>query len=60
MPKKKTGQKKKADKQKERQRGIRQAFNERPLADRPCNASMVRVADIIFIHSFISDNKVHS
>jgi len=44
MPKKKTGQKKKADKQKERQRGIRQAFNERPLADRPCNASMVRVA----------------
>ena len=42
MPKKKTGQKKKADKQKERQRGIRQAFHERPLADRPCNASMVR------------------
>lgn len=40
MPNRKTGQRKKAEKQKERQHGIRQAFLERSLADRPCNASM--------------------
>lgn len=40
MPKKKTGQRKKAEKQKERQRAIRTAQYERPIADRPCNISM--------------------
>ena len=40
MPKKKTGQRKKAEKQKERQRNIRSV--ERPLALHPCNFSMVR------------------
>ncbi|XP_064609661.1 zinc finger protein 330 homolog [Liolophura sinensis] len=40
MPKKKTGQRKKAEKQKERQREIRTAFNERALADKPCNIMM--------------------
>ncbi|KAK2165092.1 hypothetical protein LSH36_55g09032 [Paralvinella palmiformis] len=40
MPKKKTGQRKKAEKQKERQRAIRTAQFERPIADRPCNISM--------------------
>ncbi|XP_046544448.1 zinc finger protein 330 homolog [Haliotis rubra] len=40
MPKKKTGARKKAEKQKERQRGIRNAQFERPLADRPCNQLM--------------------
>lgn len=41
MPKKKTGQRKKAEKQKDRQRTIRLAHLERPLGERPCNASMV-------------------
>lgn len=40
MPKKKTGQRKKAEKQKVRQKGIRAAL--KSLADQPCNASMVR------------------
>ncbi|KAL5012182.1 hypothetical protein ScPMuIL_010733 [Solemya velum] len=40
MPKKKTGQRKKAEKQKERQTKIKSAFLERPLADRPCNILM--------------------
>ena len=44
MPKKKTGQRKKADKQKERQKSIRRAQEERPLVNRPCNASMASVA----------------
>ena len=39
MPKKKTGQRKKAEKQKERQRLIRSGG--RPLAEHPCNANMV-------------------
>lgn len=38
MPKKKTGQRKKAEKQKERQRAIR--AGERPLVDQPCNLIM--------------------
>ena len=41
MPKKKTGQRKKAEKQRERQRAIRTANTGRPIAERPCNASMV-------------------
>jgi len=41
MPKKKTGQRKKAEKQKDRQKNIRLAHLERPLGERPCNASMV-------------------
>lgn len=40
MPKKKTGQRKKAEKLKERQRGIRSANAVRPLAERPCNLPM--------------------
>lgn len=38
MPKKKTGQRKKAEKQKERQKGIRSA--EKSLVDQPCNFVM--------------------
>ena len=41
MPKKKTGARKKSEKQKERQREIRNAQFARPLADRPCNQLMV-------------------
>ena len=41
MPKKKSGQRKKAEKQRERQKDIRTAYQERPLADRPCNFLMV-------------------
>ncbi|KAL3879825.1 hypothetical protein ACJMK2_032104 [Sinanodonta woodiana] len=40
MPKKKSGQRKKAEKQKERQREIRNAFLGKPLADRPSNFLM--------------------
>ncbi|GIX83884.1 zinc finger protein 330 homolog [Caerostris extrusa] len=40
MPKKKTGQRKKAEKQRLRQKEIRTAFNQKPLADHSCNASM--------------------
>ena len=42
MPKKKTGQRKKAEKQKERQRTIRQAQFKKSVADKPCNISMVK------------------
>ncbi|XP_012941710.1 zinc finger protein 330 homolog [Aplysia californica] len=40
MPKKKTGQRKKAEKQKERQRDIKNAQYERGLNQRPCNQLM--------------------
>lgn len=40
MPKKKTGARKKAEKQKERQRGIREA-RDRPITDYFCNVTMV-------------------
>ena len=41
MPKKKTGQRKKAEKQKERQRTIRTAHADKSIAERACNALMV-------------------
>lgn len=41
MPKKKTGARKKAEKQKERQRDIRGAYNAKDLAERFCNQLMV-------------------
>lgn len=41
MPKKKTGARKKAEKQKERQRGIREA-RDRPITEYFCNVTMVR------------------
>jgi len=40
MPKKKTGQRKKAEKQKERQRAIKSGQLDRPLVKRPCNLPM--------------------
>jgi hypothetical protein len=40
MPKKKTGQRKKADKQKLRQKNIREAKDNRSIVDRPCNSVM--------------------
>lgn len=40
MPKKKTGARKKAEKQKERQRGIREA-RDRPITEYFCNVTMV-------------------
>lgn len=40
MPKKKTGQRKKAEKQKLRQKGIRTAKENMTLAQHPCNAPM--------------------
>lgn len=42
MPKKKTGQRKKAEKQKLRQKGIRSARENLDLAKFPCNSIMVR------------------
>lgn len=46
MPKKKTGQRKKAEKQKQRQKEIRNKIV--PLADVPCNASMEVCMTITF------------
>ena len=43
MPKKKTGARKKAEKQKERQRAIRTAYAVKSIAERPCNVSMVKL-----------------
>ncbi|KAK4290864.1 hypothetical protein Pmani_036272 [Petrolisthes manimaculis] len=40
MPKKKTGQRKKAEKQKARQKELRKGRLNRPLADQPCNTTM--------------------
>lgn len=42
MPKKKTGQRKKAEKQKLRQKEIRSGKEMKPLADWACNSNMVR------------------
>ena len=42
MPKKKTGARKKAEKQKDRQKAIRDAVGRRALTDYPCNLSIVR------------------
>lgn len=41
MPKKKTGARKKAEKQKDRQKNIRDAAGKRDLVECPCNFSMV-------------------
>ena len=41
MPKKKTGARKKAEKQRERQKHIRTANQERSVAEKPCNFAMV-------------------
>ncbi|GFQ68595.1 zinc finger protein 330 homolog [Trichonephila clavata] len=40
MPKKKTGQRKKAEKQRIRQKDIRSAFNKKPVGEHSCNAAM--------------------
>lgn len=46
MPKKKTGQRKKAEKQKLRQKEIRTAKDNMELAKFPCNAPMVRLDNL--------------
>ncbi len=43
MPKKKTGARKKAEKQKERQKEIRTSSEARSLVQQPCNSMMVSV-----------------
>ena len=43
MPKKKTGQRKKAEKQKLRQKEIRSGKEAKPLTDWACNTTMVRI-----------------
>lgn len=53
MPKKKTGQRKKAEKQRLRQKGIRSARENVPLAKYPCNASMVR-KEIVYVRLYFS------
>lgn len=44
MPKKKTGQRRKAEKQKLRQKEIRTGKDQLDLAKLPCNAVMVRLS----------------
>ena len=41
MPKRKTGQRKKAEKQKERQKLLQSAYNNKQLVEWPCNFLMV-------------------
>lgn len=48
MPKKKTGQRKKAEKQKLRQKEIRANKDMKPLADWACNSNMVCCVTISF------------
>lgn len=41
MPKRKTGQRKKAEKQRERQKTLQSAFHNKQLVEWPCNFLMV-------------------
>jgi hypothetical protein len=43
MPKKKTGARKKAEKQRERQKGIKNSKQMRDIVELPCNLQMVGV-----------------
>lgn len=54
MPKKKTGQRKKAEKQKELQKKIRSG--ERDLGEQPCNAQMVAYFGVIIKNRFYYNN----
>jgi len=47
MPKKKTGARKKAEKQRERQKGIKAASESRSLVQRPCNQLMVSIHGVL-------------
>lgn len=51
MPKKKTGQRKKAEKMRLRQKGIRSAKDNLSLAKHPCNASMVNNVQFFHLNS---------
>lgn len=51
MPKKKTGQRKKAEKMRARQKGIRSAKDNLSLAKHPCNATMVKTINIYYYTS---------
>ena len=53
MPKKKTGQRKKAEKQKLRQKEIRSGKEAKQLADWACNANMVRKIDWMKSHMIL-------
>lgn len=46
MPKKKTGAKKKSDKQKLRQKEIRASSEQRSIVEQPCNQQMVGRLDM--------------
>ena len=52
MPKKKTGARKKAEKQKDRQKLIREAAGRRDLVEYPSNFSMVISSKSILVFSF--------
>jgi len=54
MPKKKTGQRKKAEKMRARQKGIRSAKDNLSLAKHPCNATMVNKFYFIMIYIIIT------
>jgi len=47
MPKRKTGQRKKAEKQKERQKLLQSAYNNKQLVEWPCNFLMVSFFTIL-------------
>ena len=48
MPKKKTGARKKAEKQKQRQKEIKAASESRSIVMAPCNTLMVSLYDSLF------------
>ena len=54
MPKKKTGARKKAEKQRERQKGIKNSKQMRDIVELPCNLQMVSVCLCFVLHKVIS------
>ena len=54
MPKKKTGARKKAEKQRERQKGIKAASESRSIVQRPCNQLMVSVFGVLAMTYLVS------
>lgn len=60
MPKRKTGQRKKAEKQKERQKLLQAAFYNKQLVDWPCNFLMVYIIFLkILKFNLIINSHIH-
>ena len=53
MPKKKTGARKKAEKQKERQKEIKSSSEAKSLVQHPCNKQMVQQRECVTINNIL-------